>query len=123
MTQSPRTLGLLKEEQALDYLRAQDLQLIARNWTCQGGELDLILLHQHTLVFVEVRYRSRTDWGSALESITPRKQQRLITAAQAFLMSEPHWADYPCRFDVLAIQAQAQGTDHFEWIRHAFDAS
>lgn len=122
MSTTSRTLGQLKEEQALDYLRAQGLQLIARNWSCRGGELDLILLHQQTLVFVEVRYRSRKDWGSALESITPRKQQRLITAAQAFLMSEPHWAHHPCRFDVLAIQSQAQGADHVEWVRHAFDA-
>src|SRR3546814_12710077 len=73
------------------------------------GELDLVMLDGDTVVFVEVRYRKNTQWGGALDSIDARKRQKLIFAAQYFLQIESRWADYPCRFDVVAIDSNEIG--------------
>lgn len=73
------------ELQALKYLQHQGLRLLAQNWLCKRGELDLVMLDGDTVVFVEVRYRKHAQWGGALASIDGRKRQKLILAAQFFL--------------------------------------
>lgn len=113
-----RQLGALGEQQALLYLQQQGLALLARNWQCRQGELDLVMREDETVVFVEVRYRRRPTWGSALESIDGRKQQRLVRTAQAFLQSQSQWAQHPCRFDVLTFDGPSLQA---HWIRNAFD--
>jgi hypothetical protein len=66
--------------------------LLAQNWRCKGGELDLVMLDGDTVVFVEVRYRKHAQWGGALGSIDGRKQKRLALAASIFLQRESRWA-------------------------------
>ncbi len=119
VTSNPRQLGQLAETAALDFLRHQGLRLVARNWRCRLGELDLVMQENDTLVFVEVRYRRHQGWGGALSSVTPAKQQKLIRAAQSFLQQEPRWSKHPCRFDVIAPDEQGQ-CSHTRWIRDAF---
>ena len=109
------------ELQALKHLQQQGLRLLAQNWLCKRGELDLVMLDGDTVVFVEVRYRKHAQWGGALASIDERKRQKLILAAQFFLLSEQRWADAPCRFDVVAIQRTPHGTADLHWLRNAFD--
>lgn len=70
-----------------------------------------------SLVFVEVRYRKNRQFGGAAASVTPRKQQRILVAAQHYLLSLNETP--ACRFDVVAID---EGHD-IQWIQHAFDAS
>ena len=106
------------ERQALAHLQQQGLRLLAQNWLCKRGELDLVMLDGDTVVFVEVRYRQHTQWGGALDSIDARKREKLILAAQYFLQSEARWADSPCRFDVVAIDSTAADLN---WLRNAFD--
>ncbi len=79
------------------------------------------MLDGDTVVFVEVRYRRHAAWGGALESVDLRKQQKLIKAAQLFLLKESRWAKHPCRFDVVAMSA-TEGGAHPSWIRNAFDS-
>lgn len=123
MSSSPRQkAGREAEQQALEHLRAQGLSLLAQNWLCKRGELDLVMLDGDTVVFVEVRYRRHAAWGGALESVDMRKQQKLIKAAQLFLQREPRWAKHPCRFDVVAIGASANTPEKPNWIRNAFDS-
>ena len=110
------------ELQALKYLQQQGLRLLAQNWLCKRGELDLVMLDGDTVVFVEVRYRKNTQWGGALGSIDARKRQKLILAAQYFLQSESRWADSPCRFDVVAIDGAAGTAPLLNWLRNAFDS-
>jgi len=74
-----------------------------------------------TIVFVEVRYRSRSDFGSAAESIDSRKQQRLVVTAQHYLQTQPLLAGCDCRFDVVLIRGDARQPS-VEWIRNAFQA-
>jgi putative endonuclease len=108
--------GALAETAAELWLRDQGLSTVARNWRCKGGEIDRVMLDGATLVFVEVRLRSRVDFGGAAASITPRKQQRIVLAAQLFLMQHPQFQRHACRFDVML----ATAPDAWSWLRDAF---
>ncbi len=110
------------ESQALKHLQQQGLRLLAQNWLCKRGELDLVMLDGDTVVFVEVRYRQHTQWGGALGSIDTRKRQKLILAAQYFLQRESRWANHPCRFDVVAIDGATGTAPLLNWLRNAFDS-
>lgn len=114
--------GREAEACALQHLQRQGLQLITQNWSCRRGELDLVMLEGDTVVFVEVRYRRQSGWGSAMESVDFRKQERLIMAAQSFLQQESQWAGRPCRFDVIALEGNPRDTAPLNWIKNAFDS-
>jgi len=109
--------GQQAESHALAYLQAQGLILIAGNVRYRCGELDLIMQDQYTVVFVEVRWRRPSRFGSAAASVDFRKQQRLIRAARYWLLVNTGPLPPPCRFDVVA-----SGPDHLHWIRNAFQA-
>lgn len=115
----PRTAkqvtGQAAEDAALDYLQKQGLTLLQRNFRCKGGEIDLILQHQDTLVFVEVRKRADARFGGAAASITASKQARLILAAQVFL--QRYRVPPACRFDVIAFDGA-----HLSWLKNAIEA-
>ena len=108
--------GLWAEHQASRYLESQGLDLIARNYSCRLGEIDLVMSDHDTLVFVEVRQRSSTRFGGAAASITLNKQQKIQRAAEHFLMKHHHLSDMFCRFDVIAIQGGS-----ISWLRDAFE--
>lgn len=109
------------ERHAEALLLAQGMRTITRNHTCRGGEIDLVMQADDTLVFVEVRYRRGARFGSALESIDGRKQQRLVRAAEDFLMLHPQFANLACRFDVMAMYGDAE-RPVCDWIAGAFSA-
>lgn len=91
--------------------------MVTQNYHCRFGEIDLIMMDAKTLVFIEVRLRSNSQFGNAAASITPQKQQKLILTAQHYLQQH---GDSQCRFDaVLMSKADLQ---HIEWVRNAFDA-
>jgi putative endonuclease len=113
-------LGQQAEALASQYLQKQNLTLIDQNYHCRRGEIDLIMQDQHTLVFIEVRYRKNARFGSALESVDHRKQAKIITTAEHYLLQSKHeYFDY--RFDVIAIMPM-QNSDKPEitWIKNAF---
>jgi len=112
-----KTEGDLAEQIATEYLLAQGLHLIARNYHCRFGEIDLIMRDEKTLVFVEVRLRSHGAFGGAAYSITSAKQQKLILTAQHFLQQ---YGNYPCRFDALLLDQLSQTDMH--WLKDAFSA-
>jgi putative endonuclease len=115
-----KLLGSGAEEAALHYLRGQGLELIARNFRCKGGEIDLVMLERRTLVLIEVRYRSSDAFGGAAASVAPYKQRRIIRAARYLLTVQPALRRYPARFDVIAVMPQAAASG-IDWIRAAFD--
>lgn len=121
---SPETttaLGRRAEDRALAYLESQGLALIARNHRCRGGEIDLVMRHGAVLVLVEVRSRSRRDFGGAAASIGARKQRRFVVAARHLLRMRPELAQLRARFDVVAIDpGTTPGASTLEWIRDAF---
>jgi putative endonuclease len=122
MQSNTRQTGREAEARALSYLQQQGLQLIAQNWLCKRGELDLVMLDADTVVFVEVRYRRHSGWGGALESVDVRKQAKLVLAAQLFLQNEIRWSESPCRFDVVAIEGNPGSGASLNWLKGAFDS-
>lgn len=104
------------EQQARQLLEKNGLQLVTQNFRCKVGEIDLVMRDRESLVFVEVRVRKNNHFGSASDSITPRKQQRIIHAAQFFLQTHREWSQAPCRFDTVTITGNAAP----EWCRDAF---
>jgi len=97
-------------------LQQHGLKLIARNYRCRFGEIDLLLQENETLVFVEVRMRSNADFGGAAASIDARKQAKLIRTAQHYLATLAHIP--PCRFDAVLLSS----SDNIEWVKNAFGA-
>jgi len=118
--QGRREIGAIGEKIALAHLSAKGLRLIARNYRCKGGELDLVMLDGTTLALVEVRMRSESHFGSAAESVTPAKQRRLIVAAKHLLLTRRELARRRARFDVVALEPDVRGEMRVEWIKDAF---
>jgi putative endonuclease len=109
--------GARAEELCAELLRKAGLRVLARNWRCRHGEIDLVAEEGAILVFAEVRYRSDRRFGGAAESVTAAKQARLVAAARLYLMRRP---DADCRFDVLLLDSLEASS--IEWIRNAFSA-
>lgn len=102
-----KATGAHGEAAAADYLRGQDYRIVEMNWRCPRGEIDIVAQDGATLVFVEVRTRSSTAWGSAEESVTRTKQRRLIELATTYLLrKEQHSQSWKgqWRIDVVALQ-------------------
>jgi putative endonuclease len=119
-TRTDRQLaGTAAEEAACAHLLAAGCQLLARNAGFRVGELDLVMREGQTVVFVEVRMRRNARFGGALASVDVGKRRKLARAAQAWLAMHPRMAQAPCRFDVVAVGAEAEGSP-CEWLRAAF---
>jgi putative endonuclease len=104
-----RKLGQRGEEIAAGYLREQGYTILARNWRCPAGEVDIVAREGETLAFVEVRTRRRgSRLGTPEESVTPRKQARMVEVAQTYLQ-EAGLGDVAWRIDVVAIEVGRRG--------------
>ena len=108
-------LGKFAEGRAEAHLKSQGLSLVARNVRSRFGEIDLIMRDGAALVFVEVRSRSRSDFGSAADSVTRAKQRRIVLAAREYLARQPGLP--ACRFDVVTLDGTGSKP---VWIRNAF---
>jgi putative endonuclease len=117
---SSRTTGHTVEQQACAYLQRQGLRLVEQNYHCPAGELDLIMQHQDTLVFVEVRYRKSQDYGGALASVTPTKQRRISKTALHYLQKHKLFEKQSCRFDIVAVTPGNPQAFNFHWLQNAF---
>lgn len=136
-------LGAAAEDAAAAALVGAGLQILLRNWRRRTGELDIIAREGEVLVVVEVRVRSRADYGSAADSIDPRKCRRIIRTTQQLLQQQPALGRLRLRFDVIAarpldtdrgaarcaplqsalkILPDPGGRFELAWIRHAFAA-
>lgn len=111
--------GIKAEDLACRHLQAQGLNLIARNYRCSRGEIDLIMEHDGAVVFVEVRYRSNPHYGSGADSIDYRKQCKLNATALHYLQCHSKLAKRPARFDVISV-SQTQEQPQIDWIINAF---
>ena len=106
--------GRRAEQAAAVFLARQGLRVIARNYHCRGGEIDLICRDGNTLVFVEVRQRRSRRFGGAAASITPSKQAKIRKTALAYLQQH-HPQPPDCRFDAICID----GTQ-ITWLKGIF---
>ena len=122
MPDARRARGDVAEAAALAMLQDRGLQLLARNASSRGGELDLVMRDGATVVFVEVRYRATRRFGGGAASVDAGKRRRLVHAARAFLAGHPQMADAPCRFDVVDADGDPDAPT-LTWLRAAFDAA
>ena len=88
--QTTTEVGQKAENLALRYLQSKGLSLIEKNFSCRYGEIDLVMLHKKVVVFVEVRYRKNTQFGTGAETVDYRKQQKLLNTAQYYLQHHHH---------------------------------
>jgi putative endonuclease len=112
--------GLEAEKLAATFLANHGLKLVMQNYHCRFGEIDLIMTDASTLVFIEVKLRSSSQFGGAAASITPQKQQKMILTAQHYLQQYvKNQSQTACRFD--AILMNKADLNSIEWIRNAFE--
>ncbi|MNW51982.1 hypothetical protein D3C74_294820 [compost metagenome] len=114
--------GSIAEQIAAEYLVQQGYTILARNWRCRSGEIDIAAMFGHTIVIVEVRSRSMHSnaFGSPLESITPRKIKQVRDTAAVYLHRISK-SDVQVRFDVIGIVMQSDGSaESLEHIIGAF---
>jgi putative endonuclease len=109
-------LGKRGEDLAVDYLRERGFVVLARNWRCREGEIDVLATDRARLVVCEVKTRSGTAFGPPAEAVTPVKAARIRRVAQAWLAEhQVRWCEI--RFDVLAILVAPRGevtVQHYE---------
>ena len=98
-----RALGQWGEERVTEKLRRDGWKIVARNFRCRMGELDIVAKSEQYLAFVEVKLRKNNQFGLACEAVTQAKQRKLRTAAQFYLMSHP--TTLQPRFDVAEVYA------------------
>ncbi|HXZ93108.1 MAG TPA: YraN family protein [Burkholderiales bacterium] len=109
--------GVRAEDLCAQLLRKAGLRILARNWRCRHGEIDLVAEDRGTLVFAEVRLRRSAFFGGAAESVTAVKRRRLVAAARLYLAGR---GEVACRFDVLLLDRADAA--RIEWLRNAFEA-
>lgn len=115
--------GESAEQDACKFLIKNKLKLITKNYRCKFGEIDIIMLDEQSLVFVEVRYRNNSQYGSGAESITISKQKKLIKAASHYLQQNKKTSRYAARFDVISMSADTSSKESkIDWIKDAFQA-
>lgn len=112
--------GLYFESLAHQWLKKAGLKLVAQNFNCRYGEIDLIMLDQKTLCFIEVKYRKNNAFGGAAFSIPRSKQRKITHTALHYLQLNKKYQHHALRFDALFIQPDQQGSQHYEWIQNAF---
>jgi putative endonuclease len=116
-------LGARGEKLAARHLRRQGFKVLYRNFRGrQGGEIDLVCRDGDTLVFVEVKTRTREDFGRPLEAVGAKKQRRISLGALAWLrlLGNP---DILFRFDIVEVTVVADSPPKIELIRNAFQLS
>jgi putative endonuclease len=102
MTQSRRLLGVEGEARAAAWYEAHGYEVVARNWRCRTGEIDLVVRRNRTFVFCEVKTRSSDAFGIPAVAVDQRKRQRLRVLAARYLEDSPVRAR-EIRFDVVSI--------------------
>jgi putative endonuclease len=113
-----RRLGRVREEAAVEALRAAGYRIVERNVRLRRGELDVIAEEAGDLVFVEVKTRRSSTYGTPGESVGPRKRHALAHLAAAYLARRAG-GDRACRFDVVEVRVDASGRPRVEILRDA----
>lgn len=121
LNSSPQSTGQWGETQAVKHLTRLGYTIVATNYRKRYGEIDIIAQQGETLVFIEVKCRQGRSFGSPLEAVDQRKQQRICRVAAEYLQSH-HGGDRTARFDVIAVQPAAGRPEAvIDHIENAFD--
>lgn len=107
------------EQQVQSYLEKHQLKLIKKNYAKSVGEIDLIMLDDDVVTFIEVRYRASDSHGQAIETVNRQKQKKLIKTSLLFLQENIFYQTSPCRFDIVGVKTY-NGQLDFLWLKNAF---
>ena len=113
--QQANNRGAHAEQVAEQFLTAQGLTFVERNFLCKLGEIDLIFLDQQTYVFVEVRFRADSGHGSAAESLNAKKMAKVSKSASFWLQKNAKLTN-PCRFDAVLFDHKID-RQHLTWLK------
>ena len=116
---SNRTRGEYGEELACRKLGSEGFTVIARNFSCRTGEVDIIAKKDDVLVFAEVKTRSGVDMGLPCQAVVSEKQRKIRKTAEFFLMCFPEYSELQSRFDIIEVLIFGQGT-YIRRIENAF---
>jgi putative endonuclease len=122
VTVERQALGRKGEAEARAYLRRRGIRILAENFACPAGEIDLIGSAADQLLFIEVKTRRSAAFGPPQSAVHHRKQQQIVNAAQWYLAAH-RTAEVACRFDVVTVTfASAADPPRIEWVQDAFPA-
>lgn len=119
---STRQVGKNTEIAAKQFLISKGLIFIEQNYLCNRGEIDLIMRDNDVTVFIEVKYRSNSHYGSGFEVVTQKKQQRIINTAANYLYKHSLTELVTSRFDIVSLSPQKgnDGPYKIDWLKNAF---
>jgi putative endonuclease len=112
-------VGRQVEKASLVYLKKQGLRLLNKNFHSKMGEIDLIMLEENTVVFIEVRYRKKSSYGDPIETVGYHKRRKLLLTAQYYLQTQRQNKNDSCRFDILGVSTY-NAELNFNWLKNAF---
>jgi len=115
-----RKKGEHYETLARQWLQTQGLSMIEHNYNCRFGEIDLIMLDENCLCFVEVKYRGSNDFGGSAYSLPVSKQRKITRSALHYIAHHRVYRNHAMRFDALLIQGDGADDASFNWIKNAF---
>lgn len=101
-----RQVGSDYEQRAAKYLKEKGMSILEMNYRNRGGEIDIIAKDGEYICFIEVKYRTTSQYGSPLEAVNFRKQQQIRKVALYYLMRQGFSEWTPCRFDVIAFEGE-----------------
>ncbi|MEP2650489.1 MAG: YraN family protein [Paraglaciecola sp.] len=112
-------IGKEAEELARTFLQKKGLIFIAKNYSCRTGEIDLIMQDGEQLVFVEVKYRTRNQFGSAMEYFHPSKRRKFVSALMYYMQEKSlNPSIVPHRIDLVAIDNNKSSQDDINWLKN-----
>ena len=111
--------GKTSEDDAARYLRKNGYKILERNYRTNLGEIDIIAKEKGVIVFVEVKARTSTRYGSPKQAVNPGKQKKISMTAQCWLKAK-NQTGAKARFDVVTVMSE-NGEKQFELVRNAFD--
>ena len=121
MTQARQALGKKGEAAARAYLERRGVRILAANYACAAGEIDLVGREREALLFIEVKTRTSEAFGPPQLAVHQRKQRQIVRAAQWYL-AERRLSEVACRFDVVAVTFLNDECPQIHWVRDAFPA-
>jgi len=116
-----KELGKRGEDIAIKFLKEKGYRIIERNYRCPMGEVDVVAEDKETLVFVEVKTRTSTNFGLPEEAVSYRKKQHLSRIASFYLLYHKI-KEANCRFDVVSILMESDKIKDIHLIKNAFEA-
>jgi len=121
VTEARRALGKKGEAAARAFLERRGVYILAANYACAAGEIDLIGREREAILFIEVKTRTSEAFGPPQLAVHQRKQRQIVRTAQWFL-AERRMPEVACRFDVLAVTFMSDELPRIQWVRDAFPA-